>query len=224
MQAAVASTLVALATLALMPSIASAQTSPDYWGSPNTTVLRSGTGLCWHTTTWTPASASADCDGSMVKAAAPAPEPVAAAPLPILAAAAPSSRIETRKITLNAEELFDFDKSVLRPAGKDALDKVSAELKGVDYSNIAVVGHTDRMGSTKYNQKLSERRANTVAQYMVAHGVPAAKLSASGLGESQPVSKDCKGDAMSTKLVACLQPDRRVEVTVNGSRDVSVQN
>lgn len=213
----------ALSTLAFAPTMASAQTSnPDYWASPNTTVLRSGTGLCWHTNSWSASSATAACDGVVATTAA-APAVIDAAPVAVLAAAAPTSRIETRKITLRSEELFDFDKAVLRPAGKQALDQVRADLSGVDYSNIAVVGHTDRMGSTVYNQKLSERRAAAVSEYLVAQGVPSAKITASGLGESDPASKDCRGQ-MSKKLVACLQPDRRVEVAVSGSREVTVAN
>jgi OOP family OmpA-OmpF porin len=214
----------AFATLAFAPTMASAQTnSPDYWASPNSSVVRSGTGLCWHTTTWSAGSATANCDGVVATVAA-APEPVmTAAPVAVLAAAAPTSRIETRKITLRAEELFDFDKAVLRPSGKEALDKVRADLGGVDYSNIAVVGHTDRMGTSEYNQKLSERRAAAVSQYLVTNGVPSNKITASGKGETDPATKDCRGP-MSKKLMACLQPDRRVEVAVSGSRDVTVAN
>ncbi|MDB5796494.1 MAG: hypothetical protein JWP36_396 [Paucimonas sp.] len=220
-----AALVAAFASIAFTPTLAAAQsTSPDYWASPNSTVLRSGTGLCWHTTSWSQASATADCDGVIApKAEAPAPAVIAPPPVLMAAAAPVTTRTETRKLTFSAEELFDFDKAALRPAGKQALDQVTADLAGVDYSNIQVVGHTDRMGTPKYNQKLSERRAETVMQYLQSRGVPAGKISAAGLGETQPVSKGCSG-AMSSKLVACLQPDRRVEVTVSGSREVTVRN
>lgn len=218
-----ATMLAAFAVISSAPGIAAAQTTtPDYWASPNGTIVRSGTGLCWHTTTWSPASAAEDCDPSLVKVVAPAPAVVAAAPAPapILAAPAPAPvQVTTRKVTFSAEELFDFDKSVLKPGGKKSLDQFTNDLAGVSYTNIAVTGHTDRLGKTAYNQKLSDRRANTVRQQLVDNGVPANRITANGMGESQPVTKDCKG-SISKKLIACLQPDRRVEITVDGSKEV----
>ena len=216
--------LATFAVITCAPGLAAAQTTtPDYWASPNGTVLRSGTGLCWHTTTWSPASSAEDCDPSLVKVVAPAPAVVAAAPAPapIVAAPAPAPApvpVTTRKVTFNAEELFDFDKSALKPGGKKSLDQFTNDLAGVSYTNIAVTGHTDRLGKPAYNQKLSERRANTVWQQLVDNGVPANRITASGVGETQPVTKDCKGP-ISKKLIACLQPDRRVEVSVDGSKE-----
>jgi OOP family OmpA-OmpF porin len=216
----------ALAVIALAPGLAAAQaTTPDYWASPNGVVIRSGTGLCWHTTTWSPASSAENCDPSLAKVVAPAPVMVAAAPPPaaVVPAVVPAPApvpVATRKITLNAEELFDFDKSVLKPAGKKSLEQLTNDLAGVSYTEIAVTGHTDRLGKPGYNQKLSERRADSVMKQLVANGVPANRITASGMGERQPVTKDCKG-AISNKLKACLQPDRRVEVSVTGTQQVA---
>ncbi|MDO9216345.1 MAG: OmpA family protein, partial [Lacisediminimonas sp.] len=160
----------AFAVIAFTPGLAAAQaTTPDYWASPNGVIVRSGTGLCWHTTTWSPASSAEDCDPSLAKVVAPAPVVVAAAPAAIPPAPAPAPApvaITTRKITLNAEELFDFDKSVLKPAGKKSLEQLTNDLAGVSYTEIAVTGHTDRLGKPGYNQKLSERRANTVMKQL----------------------------------------------------------
>jgi OOP family OmpA-OmpF porin len=127
----------------------------------------------------------------------------------------------TRKVTLSAEDLFDFDKAVLRPAGKGALDKLVAELGNVDDETLVVTGHTDRIGTPKYNQKLSEARAGAVRTYLIGKGVPDSRITSSGMGETQPVTKpgDCKGP-VSKKLIACLQPDRRVEIDVTGSKEV----
>jgi len=86
---------------------------------------------------------------------------------------------------------------------------------------ITVEGHTDRLGSPAYNQKLSLQRAESVKSYLVTPGgIDAAKISAVGKGESVPVTKpgECKGNKPSPKLIACLQPDRRVEVEVIGTR------
>ncbi|WP_151448944.1 OmpA family protein [Lacisediminimonas profundi] len=214
----------ALSFTAFTPMMASAQaTNPDYLTNYPGTVVKSGFGLCWHTTSWTEASSAVDCDAPIAAAAAPvAPIVMAAAPMAAApAAAAPvSASREIRKVTFSAEELFDFDKSVLKPAGKKGLDQLTADLAGVTYTNIAVTGHTDRLGTPEYNQKLSERRANTVMTYLVAQGVQGSKITAAGVGETQPTTKDCKGPK-SKALIACLQPDRRVEVSVTGSQQVA---
>ena len=93
-----------------------------------------------------------------------------------------------------------------------------AGLKGVTYDEITIAGHADRLGSDAYNQKLSERRANAVKAYLVSRGVPASKIRAEGRGESEPVTgDDCKG-SRGKALISCLQPDRRVDVSANGSK------
>jgi OOP family OmpA-OmpF porin len=84
---------------------------------------------------------------------------------------------------------------------------------------ILAIGHTDRIGSVKYNQKLSVKRAEAVKQYLVDKGIAANRIYAEGKGKSQPVTKagDCKGKVTSA-LIACLQPDRRVDVEVTGTK------
>jgi OOP family OmpA-OmpF porin len=161
------------------------------------------------------------------RAAAPVyvapPEP--AAPAPVVAAAAPVAAVvvapERRRVSFSADSLFAFDQSVVRPEGKKALDAFAQELKGTRFDVITVEGHTDRLGSVAYNQKLSTRRAESVKDYLVnAGGVDAGKVSAVGKSESDPVTKadDCRGSAQNAKLIACLQPDRRVVVEVAGTR------
>lgn len=146
-------------------------------------------------------------------AAAPAPQPATVTPPP-LPPPAPT------KVTFSADSLFDFDKATVKPAGKQAVDKFSADLRGADFDVIKVTGHTDRLGSHAYNMKLSTRRAEAVKTYLVESGIPAGKIGASGAGESNPVTKpgECKGEKATKKLIACLQPDRRVEVEVSGTR------
>jgi OOP family OmpA-OmpF porin len=157
---------------------------------------------------------------------APAPVPVAQAPAPIVAAAPPPAppppvpRVPTR-VNFAADSLFDFDKSVVKPEGKQALDKFAGDLRGTSYDAINVTGHTDRLGSHDYNMKLSGRRAQAVRTYLVdSAAVPASKITASGVDGANPVTKpgECKGTRPTPALIACLQPDRRVEVEVSGTR------
>jgi OOP family OmpA-OmpF porin len=94
-------------------------------------------------------------------------------------------------------------------------------VQGTAFDVITVEGHTDRLGTAAYNLALSARRAEVVKAYLVsAGGFNAAKLTAVGHGESRPVTKpeDCKGNRPTPQLIACLQPDRRVEVEVSGTR------
>jgi OOP family OmpA-OmpF porin len=121
-----------------------------------------------------------------------------------------------QKITLDSKVLFDFDKAVLKPEGMAAIDNlVVGKLKDVQKLEVVLVtGHTDRIGTEAYNQKLSERRADTVRNYLVSKGVDKAKIETLGMGEKQPVVQ-C--DQKNLKdLIACLAPNRRVEVQVKG--------
>ena len=153
----------------------------------------------------------------MVVAAAPAPPPVIVVmPAPV----APPPPVRTR-VSLSAESLFGFDNSALRPEGRAALDTFVKDLAGSQYDTINVEGHTDRLGASAYNQTLSMQRADMVKGYLVASSrIEGAKVSAQGKGEMEPVTKaeDCKGNAPTPKLIACLQPDRRVDIEVVGTR------
>ena len=124
--------------------------------------------------------------------------------------------VSAKAITLNADAFFDFDKATLKPEGKASLDALVKDIKIDQVEYITVVGHTDRIGSDAYNQKLSERRANTVAKYLTAKGVPATKIKSSGVGETQPV-KECKGEKATSALIKCLAPNRRAVITVGVS-------
>lgn len=187
--------------------------------------LRSGFGLCWRTGYWTPAMATPECDPDLVPkkpipAAAPATPPRAAR-----AAARPAPRPAAKptpvseKVSLSADTLFDFDKAIVRADGKSKLDELVARIKGADLDTVIVVGHTDRIGSNSYNMKLSLRRADAAKAYLASKGIAANRIHTEGRGEKQPKTKpgQCKGPK-SPKLIACLQPDRRVEIEIVGSR------
>jgi OOP family OmpA-OmpF porin len=167
------------------------------------------------------------------RTAAPAPRaavPAYVAPAPVVAQAPPPPppppapvvvAPERRRVSFSAESLFVFDRAEVQPDGKAALDRFAAETRGTQFDVITVEGHTDRLGSPAYNQKLSTQRAEAVKAYLVSSGgFDAAKVNAVGKGESTPVTQaaDCKGNSPTPKLIACLQPDRRVEIEVTGTR------
>lgn len=124
-----------------------------------------------------------------------------------------------RRVSYTVESLFTFDESVIRPEGQTALNGFLRDLSGATYQVISVEGHTDRLGTADYNQALSLRRAEMVRNYLISPGgLPADKITMVGKSESQPVTTHCVGTAPTAQLKACLQPDRRVEIEVVGSR------
>ncbi|MFA6971852.1 MAG: outer membrane beta-barrel protein [Gallionella sp.] len=164
-------------------------------------------------------------DSPYVAPAAAVAAPVVAkevvAPAPVAAAPQPAQRKAVFAADSSADSLFDFGKAVVKPSGKAAIDKFTADLKGADFEVIKVTGHTDRIGSKAFNLKLSTRRAEAVKAYMVeSAGIPAGKIDAKGVDGSNPVTKsgECKGKKKTKKLIACLAPDRRVEVEVTATR------
>ena len=159
---------------------------------------------------------------------APAPAPMPAPP-PVVVVAPPTppapapmpAPVERRRVSFTAESLFAFDKSDIKPDGKAALDRFSSELRGTQFDSIRVEGHTDRLGSNNYNQRLSTKRAEAVRGYLISSGgVSSSKISALGKGETMPVTKpgECRGNKPTKALIACLQPDRRVDVEVSGTK------
>lgn len=163
------------------------------------------------------------------------PKPAETQPLPAETAAAtplpppqpePAPRLETallpQTVHYSADTFFDFDESTLRPAGKAALDDLVRQLGEIKYGSIRVVGHTDRIGGQEYNRELSDRRANAVKNYLVRNSIPADRVEAVGKGKSDPTVKptSCTGP-VSPKVIACLQPDRRVDIEVAGTKEAT---
>jgi outer membrane protein OmpA-like peptidoglycan-associated protein len=122
--------------------------------------------------------------------------------------------------SIESEALFPFGKSTaasMLPKGRAQLDAVIAKIRTHDdVSRIDVVGHTDRIGAEAVNQPLSVARAETVRQYLSGHGLDLQLVHAQGVGSSQPVTHCPAGE--SAAVIACLQPDRRVSITVSGRR------
>ena len=204
------------AALGLCASLAQAQ-DRVYVIDQRGEVATSANGLCWRTAFWTPAAAAKDpagckCDKDLLPKEVC--EPKAAAP-----AAAPKAAAFGEKVTIAADALFDFNKATLRPEGKAKLDDVVGKAKQLNLEVIIAVGHADRIGSAAYNQKLSEKRAASVKDYLVSKGIPANRVYTEGKGSKQPVTKpdQCKG-AKSAKVISCLQPDRRVDIEIIGTK------
>jgi OOP family OmpA-OmpF porin len=196
-------------------------------------VVRSGTGLCWRTGYWTPALAAdtpvvgspfpagCACDKDLMpqeKCVPPPPPPAPPAP------PAPTVKPAAEKVTLAADALFDFDKATLRPEGTAKLDELAENIKGFKLEVVIAVGHADRFGTEAYNQKLSERRAESVKTYLVGKGIDPNRVYAEGKGKTQPKTKpdECKGKK-SKKVIACLQPDRRVDIEIIGSKEAKME-
>jgi len=124
--------------------------------------------------------------------------------------AGPTTKIVRQQVVLDATSLFEFDSAVLTSEGKADIDRIIGEAGTRPAGPITVVGHTDRIGPDDYNMGLSQRRATSVADYMIERGIPASSINASGKGESEPVVQ-CEDQAWKA-LVECLAPNRRVEV------------
>lgn len=183
------------------------------------TVVHNPFGLCWRSGTWTPADAVIGCDGQL---APPVANPTA--PEPALPAAVQHAQSQSAAspvpcdftIVLANDETFDFNKATL---GKSARKRIDEEVTGklpacAKVERVTIRGHTDRLGASQYNQRLSERRANAVANYLRSKG-DFAKIETFGLGETQP-STSCERTLPRRALIACLAPDRRVAIEIEG--------
>ena len=188
--------LAVLVAAVVVAGAAGAQTV-DNWGSASGEVWKNASGDCWRNGVWTPATAAVGCGGAAPEAkAAPAPAP-AQAPV-------------ASKVTYAADAFFDFDKSVLKPAGKAKLDDLVSKVKGINLEVIIAVGHTDSVGTDAYNQKLSVRRAEAVKAYLVTKGIEKNRIYTEGKGEKQPIADNATKEGRAK--------NRRVEIEVVGTR------
>ena len=146
-----------------------------------------------------------------------------AAALPVAAPApAPEPVVVDKQFTLSSDVLFDFNKATLKPEAGQALDTLYSQIEEArpKDGSATVIGYTDRIGSDAYNQKLSEQRAQTVANYLIGKGLPAGKVNVEGQGKNNPVTGESCTSKSKKELIVCLAPDRRVEVKVQGVSEV----
>jgi OOP family OmpA-OmpF porin len=185
-----------------------------YWRDSQGQVVRDGFGGCVVSGFYTPELATEECGGPKPKSAVTSPSPKAATPTASGALPAgpkiPEITPAPQQVTYKASSFFDFDKSIVKPAGRQALQAMMNQAKGADIEQIRVEGHTDATGPTEYNQGLSERRADAVKRVLVELGAPPSKIVTEGLGETQPIAdnKTREGRAQ----------NRRVLVEFLGSR------
>jgi OOP family OmpA-OmpF porin len=231
-----------LAIVLSLPGAALALPGEGYATGPGSTIWKTPYGACVRTGTWSAGEATAECDPELVRkpvaALAPPvarPEPVpapiatptpAVTPAPIvtpapppIARAAPALKPKPT-VTLGAAELFGFNQASLTAAGRTKLDKEVVDRAKKEYAELRSVninGHTDRLGSSPYNQKLSERRADAVRTYLVSRGMDGSKIQSHGYGKTSPV-KACPAQKDRKALIACLGPNRRVEIEISGTR------
>lgn len=165
--------------------VASAQTI-DNWQSNYGIVWMNNTGEhCWRNNYWTPATAAQGCG-------------------------APAQEMVANKVAFNADTFFDFDKSTIKPEGRNILDQVAQQASDLSLESIIAVGHTDSVGAEEYNQGLSERRAASVKNYLVSRGISADSIIASGRGETAPIADNSTREGRAR--------NRRVEIEIVGTR------
>lgn len=127
--------------------------------------------------------------------------------------------VVNKAFTLKSDVLFAFNSDELKPAAQEALDGIYAEVAPLKSASVAVAGYTDYLGSGNYNLALSQRRADAVAKYLVAKGVVAEAITSTGYGEANPVkAPQCEAVKGRKALIACLAEDRRVEISVKGTK------
>lgn len=175
---------------------ASAAMASNNWENSAGLNWKNGDGtLCWRDSSWTPATAAKGCDGWL------APK-----------AAAKKTGVTQSKITLQADTLYDFNKSDLKPEGKATLDKIAKDLSKIKLEVIIAVGNTDSVGTDAYNMALGQRRAQSVKTYLVSKGVDGSRIYTESKGKSNPVASNATAEGRAK--------NRRTDIEVVGTAKV----
>lgn len=230
-----------VAGIALLGAVggAAAQAIPGnagYWVDGRGNVAKSGTGLCWRTSAWTPALAVAECEpGMMPKPVAaapmakpePAPMPMAKpapAPAPVVAAPAPApkpmpketwqTKVTQKPVRLDGAS-FDVGSSRLQRGDIPGLEEVVSTATEHPEINFVVEGYTSNTGGEQMNQRLSEERANSVKRYLVGKGVAAERITTKGFGEANPIADNNTAEGR--------EANRRVEIRYTVTEETRVR-
>jgi OOP family OmpA-OmpF porin len=176
--------------ITLLATVSSTAFASDNWqNNDGSAQWRSGDGtLCWRDSSWTPATAAKGCDGALIARAV----------------------VTQTRVTLQADTLFDFDKSVIKPEGQLALDRAAAGIKGIKLEVAIAVGNTDSVGTDAYNMALGQRRASAVKAYLVSKGIPADKIYTESKGKANPVASNATAEGRAR--------NRRVDLEVVGAK------
>ena len=186
-------TLKLLLASVITVSATAAMASDNWQNGDGALNWKNGDGtLCWRDNSWTPATAAKGCDGAL------APK-----------AAAPASGVMQSKITLQADTLYDFNKSDLKPEGKATLDKIAADLNKIKLEVIIAVGNTDSVGTDAYNMALGQRRAQSVKSYLTSKGVDGSRIYTESKGKSNPVASNATAEGRAK--------NRRTDIEVVGT-------
>lgn len=173
--------------IAGMAAVGTANAS-DNWTNVDGNVWKNVDGHCWRDAFWTPATAAVECGKPVAEVVAPT----------------------ASKVVINADTFFDFDKSNLKPEGKQVLDQVAQQAKAINLETVIAVGYTDSTGPAAYNLGLSDRRAASVKQYLVSQGIAADRIYTEGKGEADPIASNATRQGRAE--------NRRVELEIVGTR------
>ena len=186
-------TLKLLLASVITVSATAAMASDNWQNGDGALNWKNGDGtLCWRDASWTPATAAKGCDGAL------AAKPAAAA-----------AGVSQSKITLQADTLYDFNKSDLKPEGKATLDKIAADLRKIKLEVIIAVGNTDSVGTDAYNMALGQRRAQSVKAYLTSKGVDGSRIYTESKGKSNPVASNATAEGRAK--------NRRTDIEVVGT-------
>lgn len=212
----------AAALIALTPVAHAAGDSGGYVTAGDGQPVTDPYGLCWHSGEWRSGMRFANCEprpAAPVVVETPTPPSAPAAPQVV---EAPKPAPQPEPFTLATDTLFDFDSATLKAESVEVLEQLYARIIQSNYERVQITGHADRIGTPSYNRRLSERRAQVLRDYFVERGIDANRISARGVGSSEPVTAQgqCRG-LRAAKLHECLAPDRYAQVNVEGTIQVS---
>jgi OOP family OmpA-OmpF porin len=210
--------LVSAALVIAAHEVRAANTAPGYVQDATSTIVRSGSGTCWHAGPWSMADAVVGCDGVLQSPVARviAPPLLVVVPPEQPPAPPPAQRCDY-SLTLAGDDTFDFDDTTLKQPAKAHIDAQLLEpLSACTTERISVTGHADRLGTSPYNQRLSEKRANIVAAYLAGKGV-VGNFDIRGAGSSEFLAP-CDGKMSLPVRIVCLAPNRRVVIKTFGIR------